>query len=108
MIAILGSATLLIGLGVLAFAEAQPQAAIGVVLFVGGASVLAAQISKQEAIADARDAQEEALEDARDAEIKATLEFAAGRDLEREAELMHAANLRYWWQRHGWKLEANR
>ena len=80
MIGILGSAALLVGLGLLASAEGQPQAAIGVALFMGGAALLMREVSARAAIEDARAAQVEALEDARDVAVKAHLEYLARLD----------------------------
>ena len=101
VIGILGSAALLVGLGLLASADGQPQAALGVALFMGGAALLMREVSARDAIEDARAAQVEALEDAREMAVKRHLAFLRQRDLEKAAEAQHDADLRYWSERHG-------
>ena len=107
MIGVLGSAALLFGLALLAAAEGQPQAAIGVALFMSGTAVLMREISARASDKDMIDDQAEALEDARDAAFKHHFAFLARRDLEDAAEAQHEANQRYWFERHGWRNEVN-
>ena len=105
VIGILGSAALLVGLGLLSTADGQPQAAIGVALFMGGAALLMREVSARGAIEDARVAQAEALEDRRSAAITEHLQWQRERDLERAADRQHEVDKRYWSDRHGWRSE---
>ena len=91
--AVIGAILALFGLALLSTADGQPQAALGVALFMGGAALLMREVSARGAIEDARAAQVEALEDARSAAITEHLQW------------QHEVDKRYWSDRHGWRSE---